>query len=119
MDVSSAQDTFVMYVYYIMTTTVLTNRVRTSTPTWTKNYKDAKVAISQNLFFCNPTIRKLVDLLYTFRATRILDFDGIVNRGSPFELRQFRSLVIQRIDKCTDRIMQSYYVFFILDGIRM
>ncbi|KAJ3227682.1 Dynein heavy chain 7, axonemal [Clydaea vesicula] len=82
--------------------------IRSSAPTWQNDYKVSLQHIKDNLFI-NPTITAIVDVWYKFHDLRLFDLDAILLKNGSFELRTFKTMVSQKLEKAHEKLMTTWY----------
>jgi hypothetical protein len=55
--------------------------------------------------FINPTIAAIIDTCCRFQDIRLFEMDAVLLKGSSFELRSFKTLMSQRLEKAHEKIM--------------
>lgn len=87
---------------------LLSPSIRKSTPTWQSAFEEAYLNVSENLFIVNPTVLAVLQSWEEFKETRLFEMDLFLSKGSAYELRSFKSLMLQRFDKSVERLMTRY-----------
>lgn len=83
--------------------------IRSSTATWQSAYHTSHETTQEKLMVVNPTVLGVLNLWHQFSGIRLIDFEGIVSKGSAFELKSFKSMVLQRFEKTYEKLMNNWY----------
>ncbi|KAI9203090.1 dynein heavy chain and region D6 of dynein motor-domain-containing protein [Polychytrium aggregatum] len=84
-------------------------KIRNSTPTWQISFNASLGHIRDTLLINNPTILAIHDLWHKFSDIRLFDLEPLVTKSSSFELRIFRTTLLQRFEKAHEKLMTSWY----------
>lgn len=83
--------------------------IRKSTSSWQQSYIDSSAFITENLMIVNPTVSAILATWDNYKNTRLFEMETILGKGSPFENRALKSLMLQRFDKTMDKLLTSWY----------
>ena len=70
----------------------------------------AQRLVKHSLFIVNPTIVALVDIFYQFHQIRLVEADQVISRTTPYDLKPFRQLIMQKYEKAHEKIMTTYFL---------
>ncbi len=84
-------------------------RTRAQLPGWGDNYRLAVAAMQANLLLNNPTILGLQEIWKDFQGTMLMDMDGLLLRGSSFDLRAFKTSMLVRFEKMQERFYTTWF----------
>jgi hypothetical protein len=57
------------------------------------------------LFIVNPTILGIFESWNRFKDSRLFDVEAILTKGGSFELRSFKTMMTQRLEKANEKLM--------------
>jgi dynein heavy chain len=80
--------------------------IRSSAPSWQADYRSSFTHIRDNLFI-NPTVIAIFDIWHKFHDMRLFDLESILHKGAPFELRNFKTMLTQKIEKANEKLMTT------------
>ncbi|KAI8819310.1 dynein heavy chain and region D6 of dynein motor-domain-containing protein [Fimicolochytrium jonesii] len=83
--------------------------IRKSTPSWQSAYTQAQQLIFKNLFYVNPTIVETQELWHKFENLRMFDLESVLGKGVAYELKAFKTLMTQRMEKAYEKLLTSWY----------
>ncbi|KAI9347975.1 dynein heavy chain and region D6 of dynein motor-domain-containing protein [Zopfochytrium polystomum] len=84
-------------------------RIRQSTATWSIAYYVAQEKMKASLFIINPTVAGIFENWHKFRDLRLFEIEPILTKGSAFELRIFKTMMSQKLEKAPEKLMTSWY----------
>ena len=83
--------------------------IRKSTDTWQQSYIDSSSFIRENLMIINPTVSAILDIWNNYKTARLFEMDTILGKGTAFEIRNLKSLMLQRFDKTMEKLLITWY----------
>ncbi|KAJ3181753.1 Dynein heavy chain 7, axonemal [Geranomyces variabilis] len=83
--------------------------IRKSTPTWQTAYAQAQQTIFKTLFYINPTVVEIQELWHRFEGLRLFDIDGILRKTEAYDLKAFKTTILQRFEKSHEKLMTTWY----------
>eukprot|EP00842_Homolaphlyctis_polyrhiza_P003265 jgi/Hompol1/393/HPOL_001324-RA len=84
-------------------------RIRVSTPTWQIAFRESVEIIRTSLFTTNPSVLEILDVWSKFKDTRLIEIQPLLTKGAPFELRAFKSAILQRLEKSHEKLLTTWY----------
>ncbi|KAH6585966.1 hypothetical protein BASA50_000909 [Batrachochytrium salamandrivorans] len=83
--------------------------IRLSTETWKTAFISAKDAIRSSLFATNSSVLEILKVWGRFKDMRLIEMQPLLTKGSAFELRAFKSAILQRLDKAHEKLLTTWY----------
>ncbi|KAL7748727.1 hypothetical protein RI367_005881 [Sorochytrium milnesiophthora] len=83
--------------------------IRTSAPTWQSDFRQSFAVVRANIMIINPTTCEIVDICHKFSSFKFVDLASTLGKNAPYELRQFRAHMTQRMDKSYERLLTTWY----------
>lgn len=83
--------------------------IRKSTSSWQQSFIDSSSFIRDNLMIINATVSAILATWDDYKNTRLFEMDTILGKGTPFEIRNLKSLMLQRYDKSMEKLLTSWY----------
>lgn len=68
-------------------------------------YTQAFQTIHSTLFYVNPTIVEIQELWHKFEDMRLFDMESLITKGGAFELKAFRTTLVQKFEKAHEKLM--------------
>ncbi|KAJ3073863.1 Dynein heavy chain 7, axonemal [Podochytrium sp. JEL0797] len=84
-------------------------RIRQSTPNWSNAYIQSQERIKAGLFAVNPTFLGILKTWNSYKDLRLFDIEPILTKGGAFELRTFKTMMTQRLEKAHEKMMTIWY----------
>ena len=84
------------------------HRIRQSTPTWNQSFVTSLEKIRTSLFIINPTILGIHEAWNKFKDVRLFDIEAILTKGGSFELRNFKTMMTQKLEKAHEKLMTRF-----------
>ncbi|TPX70976.1 hypothetical protein CcCBS67573_g06369 [Chytriomyces confervae] len=84
-------------------------KIRQSTPNWSQSYTQSQEKIRSSLLMVNPTLLGILKTWSNYKAIRLFDIEPILKKGGAFELRSFKSMMTQKLEKAHEKMMTIWY----------
>ncbi|KAI8615245.1 dynein heavy chain and region D6 of dynein motor-domain-containing protein [Chytriomyces sp. MP71] len=84
-------------------------KIRQSTPNWNQTYVQSQNIIKSSLFLVNPTLLGILKTWSNFKNIRLFDIEPILTKGGAFELRLFKTMMTQKLEKAHEKMMTIWY----------
>ncbi|KAI8929016.1 dynein heavy chain, N-terminal region 2-domain-containing protein [Entophlyctis helioformis] len=83
--------------------------IRVSTPSWQMAFRDSTDIIRSTLFITNPSIMEILEVWNRYKDTRLIEIQPILTKGGSFDLRSFKSLISQKLEKAHEKLLTTWY----------
>ncbi|KAJ3254160.1 Dynein heavy chain 7, axonemal [Boothiomyces macroporosus] len=75
---------------------------------WALHYQESKTLLSSTILCTNPNVLEILFVWNKFKQTRLIEIEPIVTKGT-FELKTFKNVVTQRLEKAGEKLMTTWY----------
>ncbi|KAJ2994003.1 Dynein heavy chain 7, axonemal [Globomyces sp. JEL0801] len=76
---------------------------------WNHSFIESKTLLSSSILITNPNILELLQVWNKFKNTRLIEIEPIVTKGGSYELKAFKLMILQKLEKAHEKILTSWY----------
>ncbi|ORX87075.1 hypothetical protein BCR32DRAFT_215666 [Anaeromyces robustus] len=87
--------------------------VKQSTKTWSAFFENAKDVMKKDPIVNNSIISEILNIWNENKKIRLFNLDIIIEKENIYELKAFKSLVLQNFEKVHDYIMNNWYPYIL------
>lgn len=73
---------------------------------WALHYQESKTLLSSTILCTNPNVLEILFVWNKFKQTRLIEIEPVVTKGT-FELKTFKNVVTQRLEKAGEKLMTT------------
>ncbi|KAJ3198757.1 Dynein heavy chain 7, axonemal, partial [Entophlyctis luteolus] len=84
-------------------------KIRQTTLNWSQSFLQAHEKTRYGLFLTNPVFLGILKTWKGYKDIRLFDVEPILKKGGAFELRTFKTMMLQKLEKAHEKMMTIWY----------